>query len=135
MAAALLLRAAGAAALVAAASAQGQPSWPATWDMAKSTIMMPCNDSGFLSPTISAQWGVVDFDWSNGKGAWTKQHPMGAPLRCLGPSAPPPLLPQHACLPGLTQTRRCDRRRLRGAAGCPGRPRQISQQGRQGLGM
>ena len=30
-----------------------------------------------------AKWGVVDFDWSNGKGAWTKQHPMDCEERLV----------------------------------------------------
>ena len=50
-----------AAALLEAADA-AQPRWPATYQMNKSTIFMPCNDSGFLDPVISAEWGVVDFE-------------------------------------------------------------------------
>ena len=50
-----------------------QPTWPPTYDMKASTLFMPCNYSGFLDPSISAKWGVVDFDWSNAKGAWTRQ--------------------------------------------------------------
>ena len=39
--------------------------------------------SGFLDPAISAKWGVVDFDWSNAKGAWTRQHPMDCEERLV----------------------------------------------------
>ena len=39
--------------------------------------------SGFLDPTISAKWGVVDFDWSNAKGAWTRQRPMDCEERLV----------------------------------------------------
>ena len=60
-----------------------QPTWEPTWNMPKSTMFMPCNDSGFLDPVISAKWGVVDFDWSNGKGMWTRQHPMDCEERCV----------------------------------------------------
>ena len=60
-----------------------QPTWEPTWDMPKSTIFMPCNDSGFLDPVISAKWGVVDFDWSNGKRMWTQQHPMDCEERLV----------------------------------------------------
>lgn len=60
-----------------------QPKWAPTYDMAKSTIFMPCNVSGFLNPEIAAKWGIVDFDWSNGKGDWTKQHPMDCEERLV----------------------------------------------------
>ena len=43
------------------------PPWPPTYDMALSTIMMPCNYSGFMDPEFAAKWGLVDFDWSNAK--------------------------------------------------------------------
>ena len=33
-----------------------------------STIIMPCNDTGYTDPKTTLGWGVVDFDWSNGKG-------------------------------------------------------------------
>ena len=64
-------------------SAAWQPKWKPTWEMARSTIFMPCNDSGFLDPAISAQWGIVDFDWSNGKDMWTKQQPMDCEERLV----------------------------------------------------
>ena len=47
-------------ALFGAAMAQ-VPSRPATWLMNASTIIMPCNYSGFTDPTTTAGWGVVDF--------------------------------------------------------------------------
>lgn len=53
---------------VVSAASGAQPKWPPTWDMASSTLFMPCNYSGFLDASISAKWGVVDFDWSNAKG-------------------------------------------------------------------
>ena len=33
------------------------------------TIMMPCNTSGFFSPSNAARYGVADFDWSNAREA------------------------------------------------------------------
>jgi hypothetical protein len=39
-----------------------------TWMMNKSTIIMPCNDTGFTNPQTTLGWGIVDFDWSNAKG-------------------------------------------------------------------
>lgn len=46
-----------------------------------STIIMPCNNSGFTDPETTAGWGIIDFDWSNGKGTgdadgWAKHKPM-----------------------------------------------------------
>ena len=42
-----------------------QPPWPATWQMNASTIIMPCNYTGYQVPKTVADWGIVDFDWSN----------------------------------------------------------------------
>jgi len=52
-----------------------------TWMMNLSTIIMPCNDTGYTDPASTAGWGIVDFDWSNGKGTgsadgWAKHQPM-----------------------------------------------------------
>jgi hypothetical protein len=46
-----------------------------------STIIQPCNDTGFLDPETTKGWGIVDFDWSNSKGTgtadgWCKHKPM-----------------------------------------------------------
>lgn len=46
-----------------------------------STIIMPCNDTGFTDPQSTLGWGIVDFDWSNSKGTgtadgWAKHRPM-----------------------------------------------------------
>jgi hypothetical protein len=37
------------------------PPWPATWQMNASTIIMPCNYTGFQVPSTTAGWGIVDF--------------------------------------------------------------------------
>ena len=39
---------------------------------------MACNYSGMLDPNVTAMYGVVDIDWSNGKDVWARQHPMDA---------------------------------------------------------
>lgn len=39
---------------------------------------MPCNFSGFYDPVFLAQFGVVDFDWSNAKQIWANMKPMDA---------------------------------------------------------
>ena len=75
-----LLRLAAAAVLAASAAAQ-VPTWPQTWQMNKSTIMMTCNYSGLVDPSTTAGWSIVDYDWSNAKGTgdsdgWAKHKPM-----------------------------------------------------------
>ena len=39
------------------------PSWPATWDMGRSTFLMACNNTGSFSAEFAAKWGIADFDW------------------------------------------------------------------------
>ena len=52
------------------------PNHPFTWEMNRSTILMPCNMSGILRPSWTRGWGIVDVDWSNAKGEWAKAKPM-----------------------------------------------------------
>lgn len=55
-----------------------QPSWPQTWDMARSTGMMVCNSSGPVDPVFASPWGMVDLDWNGGKVDWSRTSPMSA---------------------------------------------------------
>ena len=48
------------------------PRMKQTWMMNRSTIIMPCNNSGFTDPASTAGFGIVDFDWSNSKAQWAK---------------------------------------------------------------
>lgn len=41
------------------------PNRTATYVMNQSTIIMPCNESGFTDPATTVGWAVIDFDWSN----------------------------------------------------------------------
>ena len=57
------------------------PHGPPVWQMNLSTIIMPCNNTGWTDPASTKGWGTVDFDWSNGKGTgnadgWAKHTPM-----------------------------------------------------------
>ena len=52
------------------------PKRPPTYLMNASTIIMPCNNSGYTDPATTLGWGVVDFDWSNNKATWAKSKPM-----------------------------------------------------------
>ena len=57
-------------------SAALQPNLPPRYQMNQSTIVMPCNKSGYMDPERTVGWSIIDFDWSNGKAIWTKQRPM-----------------------------------------------------------
>ena len=52
------------------------PSASPRYQMNRSTIIMPCNNSWYMDPARTAAWSIIDFDWSNGKAIWTKQRPM-----------------------------------------------------------
>lgn len=72
------------AALMAALSATVMaqvPSWPATYQMNRSTIAMVCNNTGYVNPLSVEGWSILDVDWSSGKGTgtadgWAKHKPM-----------------------------------------------------------
>ena len=81
----LLLRAAAALAMIATASSSAVgpapappsscgfspcPSWAPTWNITQSTIIMPCNLSGYFDYSIAGRFAVVDYDWSNAKEMW-----------------------------------------------------------------
>ena len=36
------------------------PSWPQTWNITRSTIIMPCNFSGYFDYKIAGRFAVVD---------------------------------------------------------------------------
>lgn len=71
----------GALFTLAASQAGPLPQTVPTWQMNQSTIIMPCNYTGFMDPSTTAGWAIVDFDWSNAKGrgesdGWSKHKPM-----------------------------------------------------------
>ncbi len=64
------------------------PTWTPTYQMNKSTIIMPCNDTGPTDPQSTKGWAYVDFDWSNWKGTgtsdgWAKAKPMDCEERMV----------------------------------------------------
>ena len=59
------------------------PTWPATWSIANSTIVMPCNSTGLLTPDGLKGWSVVDVDWSNAKSMWVQGKPMDSEMLLL----------------------------------------------------
>jgi hypothetical protein len=44
--------------------------------MAMSTVMMPCNTSGWFDPVLAGKYGIADFDWSTGREIWANSKPM-----------------------------------------------------------
>jgi hypothetical protein len=48
------------------------PTWPVTYNMQDSTVIQPCNMSGFLNATLYSQFGLVSVDWSNAKQLWVE---------------------------------------------------------------
>ena len=55
---------------------QRLPTFPPSYNMFESSIIMPCNYTGPFSTQVAAQWGISDIDWSNAKAQWVQQHPM-----------------------------------------------------------
>ena len=93
-----LAAAAAALGLAGGASAEPwpeHPTWTPTWDMAASTIMMPCNTSGWFDAELAAKYGIADFDWSNARAMWANHAPMDDGGRLITQAAkvqtPPPL--------------------------------------------
>ena len=73
------------------------PRWPATWSLANSSVIQPCNYTGFVQPIeFYAQFGIVDFDWSSAKSLWVRP-PMQCDL----------LLEQCALLKAANPAARC----------------------------
>lgn len=57
--------------------------WKPTYSMAKSTISMQCNSSGWSSEARGATFGIVSYDWSNAKAQWAAVKPMDCEERLL----------------------------------------------------
>ena len=45
------------------------PRFAPTWNVARSTIIQPCNSSGFMDPSLAAAFGIVSFDCGPEEGA------------------------------------------------------------------
>ena len=45
------------------------PPWPAQWRMNLSTVIQPCNASGYFK--FGSRYGLASFDWSNAKALWS----------------------------------------------------------------
>jgi hypothetical protein len=56
----LLLALASAVAAQHVVPGKVKPTFPHTYDMARSSGMMTCNSSGPVDPTVAAKWGLID---------------------------------------------------------------------------
>lgn len=52
------------------------PKWSATYDMPSSTILMPCNYSGWHSVEEALKYGLVSYDWANAQSLWSQHSPV-----------------------------------------------------------
>ena len=62
------------------------PKWPVTYQMNSSTIVQPCNETGYFndySLSQLAKFGIVSIDWSNAKQLWSNAAPMDCQERLL----------------------------------------------------
>jgi hypothetical protein len=64
-------------------NASGVKGWVPTYNMSMSTIIMPCNTTGFFEPSAAARYGIVDVDWSNAKKDWARATPMDCEERLV----------------------------------------------------
>ena len=59
-----------AAAPPAPAPAPLLPTWTPTWDLQRSLVAMPCNESGWSDATEFAKIGIVTYDMNNAHDVW-----------------------------------------------------------------
>ena len=55
------------------------PKWTSTYQMNLSTIIQPCNESGYFNDNALnklAKFGLISIDWSNAKQLWANAAPM-----------------------------------------------------------
>lgn len=64
-------------------NATGLKGWKPTYNMSMSTIIMPCNTTGYFQPNAAARYGIVDVDWSNAKKEWASVQPMDCEERLV----------------------------------------------------
>ena len=50
------------ASAIAAVAAAQVPNKTPTYQLNQSTIIMPCNNSGFTDPQTTVGWSIIDFD-------------------------------------------------------------------------
>ena len=83
------------------------PQFPPTWNLRESTWVMACNYTGLLRPNITAAFGVIDLDWSNGKEIWANDAPMDAEAMLVQQAV---LIKNQACPKACPLPHGCTRR-------------------------
>lgn len=63
------------------------PPWPASYQLNRSTVAMPCNSSGWISTPVATGWALQSVDWSNGKAQWAAMKPMDCEERLVEQAA------------------------------------------------
>ena len=46
------------------------PKWPPTYDLKRSLVAMPCNESGWSDGALFSQIGIVTYDMNNAHDVW-----------------------------------------------------------------
>ena len=59
------------------------PPWKPTWNMSMSTIIFPCNHSGWFSPQLAGRFGIVSIDFENTLDVWAFMKPTDQESRSL----------------------------------------------------
>ena len=58
------------------------PPWPPTYELSLSTALFPTNQSGWWNTSLTARFGLLQFDWSNAQAVWARP-PAGS---CVEPA-------------------------------------------------
>jgi hypothetical protein len=66
--------------LLGVSAAWQLPRWDPVWQLNRSTIAQPCNNSGWLGPELPGggdigEFGLLSFDWANNRANWRAQQP------------------------------------------------------------
>ena len=48
------------------------PPWTPTYELSISTALFPANQSGWWDTSLTAKFGLLDFDWSNAQAVWAR---------------------------------------------------------------
>ena len=63
------------------------PPWPPTYELGLSTALFPTNQSGWWNTSLTARFGLLNFDWSNAQAVWA-----AASWVAFQSGLPPPLM-------------------------------------------
>ena len=72
--------------------------------MFRSTVLYTCNNSGMHDVSHAIKFGIVVYDWSNGKALWANAHPMNSDELLLKNAEEVCYQHPRAACPGQNQT-------------------------------